>query len=52
MVNSAASYYERRFKDEEESSSDEENDNLYKVGRMSYAERLKEKRMSDNMREW
>lgn len=38
MINSAASYYDRKFKDEE-SSSDEEN--VYKTARLSYMERLK-----------
>ncbi len=45
MISSAASYYEKKFKDEESSSSDE--DNLYKTSKLSYAERLKEKRLSD-----
>ena len=48
MISSAASYYEKKFKDDASSSSDE--DNVYKTGRLSYAERLKEKRTSDNMK--
>jgi hypothetical protein len=49
MIASTNSYYDRKFKDEDYSSSDDEQF-VNNTGRLSYAERIKEKRVTDNSR--
>lgn len=48
MISSTTSYYDRKFKDQDYSSSDDQY--MTNTGKLSYAERLKQKKQTDNSR--